>query len=243
VDAFRLVRGKREDCRYDGAPCSQISQRSEGEQGGGFSATQASKQLEYSLNLKNQINGAKNRFLTDIVSSVKKVEDETTPNRQQLDVSWIRDMRWERWFSIVLGSVEHNDELSLDFRSTAGGGVGRYLMRSSRHAWTVYGARLFNQERYAGADGNSDGEVVAGTNLQVFIYTGHSIDLNTSFQVIPSLTRTGRVRLSLNSSISYELIGDLYLGLTVYDQYDSKPPQEEAVKNDISVTTTIGYKW
>ena len=49
--------------------------------------------------------------------------------------------------------------------------------------------------------------------------------------------------MSLNSSISYELFNDFYLGLNIFDQYDSKPPQEGAVKNDVSVTTSVGYKW
>jgi len=209
----------------------------------GMSATQASSQLEYSLNLKNEIGGTRNRFSTNIVSSVKKVEDETTTNRQQLDASWIRDMRWAQWFSIVMGSLQHNDELNLDFRSTVGGGVGRYILQSSRHSWAVFGSGLFSQERYAGDDSTPNGEVAAGTSLQIFIYGDHDIDLNTSFQVIPSLTDAGRVRMSLNSSISYELFRDFYLGLNVFDQYDSRPPQTGAEKNDVSVTTSIGYKW
>ena len=209
----------------------------------GLSATGASSQLEYNLNLKNEIGGLRNRFATDIVSSIKTVDDETTTNRQQLDASWIRDMHWQKWFSIVLGSLQHNDELNLEFRSTVGGGVGRYFMNSNRYSWAVYGSGLFTQEQYSGDDPSSNGEVVAGTSVQVFLYGDHSFDINTSFQVIPSITDTGRVRLSLNSSVSYELFHDFYLSLNIFDQYDSKPPQEGAIKNDVSVATSIGYKW
>ena len=61
--------------------------------------------------------------------------------------------------------------------------------------------------------------------------------------MIPSITDSGRVRMALNSQVSYELIHNLTLAFQLFEQYDSRPPQEGAVTNELQVSTLFGYKW
>ena len=209
----------------------------------GFSFTQASSQLQYNLNFSNTFSGRRFKIPVNISSSVTRVDGDTTTNRQIIDIAWMRDLRWEEWFGIVLGGVESNDELDLNFRASGGGGAGRYLGRSSRYDWAAYGAVIATQERYTSTSPDTSASLVAGTVLSMFVYGEHDLTFDTSFQAIPSITGSSRVRLDLQSSVNYEFVHNLYLGFNFYDQFDSNPPLATAQQNDFGVSSSVGYKW
>ena len=102
---------------------------------------------------------------------------------------------------------------------------------------------MINRERYTEDPALTSGEAIVGTNVQVFLYGAHDTDIDTDFRVLPSVSDLGRLRLSLNTRVRFELLGDLYLGLNLFEQYDSNPPQEGAKKNDFGVSSSIGYSW
>jgi hypothetical protein len=218
-------------------------QKQDGKLDIGFSFTKASDQLQFNLNLSNTVNGRGYRVPFNVSSAVTKVDGETTTNRQVVEGAYVRNLRWQKWFGMALGGYQHNDELDLDFRITAGGGAGRYLALSSRHSWAAYGAVIATQERYVAGSSETGASFVAGTNVNVFVYGEHDLTFNNGLQVIPSITGSSRVRLEFNSSVNYEFIHGLYLGLNFYDQFDSNPPEQTAQKNDFGVSTSVGYKW
>jgi hypothetical protein len=61
--------------------------------------------------------------------------------------------------------------------------------------------------------------------------------------VYPSLSDPGRWRLALDTKIKRELIKDFNVGFSVYENYDSRPPDIEATKNDIGISITIGWSF
>ncbi|MCK4350970.1 MAG: DUF481 domain-containing protein [Candidatus Krumholzibacteria bacterium] len=62
-------------------------------------------------------------------------------------------------------------------------------------------------------------------------------------QIFPNLTTWGRYRVNFNIDFNYELLNDFFLGLSFFDNYDSKPPVAGTEKNDFGFTTSIGYKF
>lgn len=211
----------------------------------GATFTQAENQIDYTLNANATYKGRTNTVGTDLNSSLRVRDEETTKNRQKLNLTWLRQLRWARWFGIAVGSFEHNDELNLDLRSTAGYGFGRFLVQTNRWTWAAYAAGIYNNERYDGEESRtSSGEALLGTNLQVFTFGDHDTDISTDFAFIPSLTEQGRFRLVLNAKISREFIKDFYFSIDLYETYDSNPPsQSEGRKNDFGLTTSLGYKF
>jgi hypothetical protein len=209
----------------------------------GFSFTRASDQLQFNLNVHNTFEGRGFKVPLTLTSAVTRVDGETTTNRQVVEGAYLHELGWRKWFGIALGGYQRNDELDLDFRVTAGGGAGRYLTLSSRYNWAAYGAVVATQERYVADPGQTGASLVAGTNANVFMYGEHDVIFNTGLQVLPSLTGSSRVRLEFNSSLSYEVVHDFYLGFNFYDQFDSNPPTEAAQRNDFGFSTTVGYKW
>ena len=67
------------------------------------------------------------------------------------------------------------------------------------------------------------------------------MDLNSDLTVYPDIINWNRVRLEFNFSIAWEIIKDLDLKTTIYESYDSTPPETAAAKNDFGINLTIGW--
>lgn len=211
----------------------------------GAGYTQTDKQFDYTLSASSTYTGRTNSFQVSLSSAIRVREDETTNNRQTLGGQWFRQMRWQRWFSVVLVNFEHNEELNIDIRSTSGLGAGRYLVQTNRWTWNAFAAGLYSREQYIGEEtGNNNLEAGLGTNLQVFTFGNNETDVNTSVIFLPSLSDTGRFRVQLNSKLKREFIRDLYFSVDLFETYDSRPPQEVvAKKNDFGVTMSFGWSY
>jgi hypothetical protein len=62
------------------------------------------------------------------------------------------------------------------------------------------------------------------------------------------LTDFGRVRIEFETRIKYEVLKDFYLGLGLFDKFDSRPPVGNdtvngAIKNDFGIETTINWRF
>jgi hypothetical protein len=56
------------------------------------------------------------------------------------------------------------------------------------------------------------------------------------------LTTPGRTRLQVTSDLRIKVVKDLWWGFHIYENFDSKPPVR-ADKNDLGVSTSIGWKF
>ncbi|HMC96430.1 MAG TPA: hypothetical protein VKG92_02155, partial [Flavobacteriales bacterium] len=55
------------------------------------------------------------------------------------------------------------------------------------------------------------------------------------------LTIRDRARFTTTSTLRYEIVRDLQLGLEFYEQYDSKPLHGGPALNDFRMATTMSY--
>jgi hypothetical protein len=146
-----------------------------------------------------------------------------------------------RWFWAAIGSFERNDEQGVDLRSLAGAGYGRYLRQTRRTLWSATGGvAVVNEQRAGDEDAETNVEAILDTEYEFFTYDTPETSLSTSFTVYPSLTESGRVRTNLEIDLRRELIEDLFVELSLYDSYDSEPP-EDGEKNDYGIVTGLGY--
>jgi len=152
-----------------------------------------------------------------------------------------RGLLEERWFWAGLGGLERNDELGIDLRSFGGGGYGRFLVQSSRALWSVTGGVVVVNEQLAGVSkGETNLDAFLSTDFEFFTYDTPKTTLKTSFTVFPRLTGDGGVRSNLDFSLRRELITDLFVELSLYETYDSDPP-EDGTSNDWGIVTGLGY--
>jgi hypothetical protein len=119
--------------------------------------------------------------------------------------------------------------------------LGHYLVRSNRAIFAFGGGLSVNQELPV------DGEAVENLNALVtvrqsfFTYDFPRTNMTLAADVFPSLSQWGRVRLEFNGSIKREIIRDFTVGFSIYDSYDSKPPTDDAKKNDVGLSLTVGW--
>ena len=102
---------------------------------------------------------------------------------------------------------------------------------------------MFSHERYfpqARAAPANNAEALAGLTFSTFRFK--TVDINSQTVVFPSLTDPGRVRVSSQSNLEIELFRNFNWVFQFYENFDSRPPVV-APKNDLGVTTSLGWKF
>jgi putative salt-induced outer membrane protein YdiY len=148
----------------------------------------------------------------------------------------------ERWYVSATQDFLGSDEQALDLRSTLGGGLGRYLLRSADQYLAAGAGVAWTREDYQdpALDITDSGEAYLGTELMTEKLK--FADLLTRFTYYPSLTIDGRYRLTYKFDLDFNLPGDWYFRVSVFDNYDSKPPSALS-KNDWGWSNSFGLEF
>lgn len=153
----------------------------------------------------------------------------------------------KRWSGNVLTRVEHNKELQLDLRASLAVGIGRNLIQNNRMILMLAGGLSANNEKYTEADSSINNlEALGVLDFQTFRYNDPEMDITAALRVYPSLTDFGRVRIEFETRLKYEVFKDFYVGLGIFDNFDSRPPTQDTqdvVKNDLGIETTLNWKF
>ena len=101
---------------------------------------------------------------------------------------------------------------------------------------------MLARERYFSTDSTTTSmEGLAGVSFRAFRYDRPKLDASITSSAYPSFTVSGRLRWQNDIRLSYELVKDFMLTLTVFDAFDSKPQAVGAPKNDFG--TTFAATW
>ena len=84
-------------------------------------------------------------------------------------------------------------------------------------------------------------EAVLGGEGAYFLFDSPKTDIDVTLAAYPNLTTWGRVRLSGNARVSYEILSDFTIGFTVFDEFDSGAPGQGDSTNDFGTTLFLGY--
>ena len=96
----------------------------------------------------------------------------------------------------------------------------------------------FNTE--SGFSHNSNVEGLAGLNYSAFEFD--STELEATLLVFPSLSDSGRVRMTFDAGVKLDLVGDLYWNASPFWHFDSRPPANTP-RNDFGLSTTVGWSF
>jgi putative salt-induced outer membrane protein YdiY len=144
------------------------------------------------------------------------------------------------WGVGAVAQLEQNQQLDLDLRLLLGVLGVRNFLKTNRVDWHWAVGLLSNREEYTGIEASTSAEGLLLTRFHWYTYGDLENDLETSLLVYPSLSESGRVRIDFDISYRQDLFGDLYLRLSFYDQFDSRPP-EGASENDLGTTLALGW--
>ncbi len=149
-----------------------------------------------------------------------------------------------RWYVNGDLTLDQNDELGLNLRTSIGGGGGRFLIQSNSMLLSVQAGLQISRENLIDEPDDTDSiEAVISTSWDWFRFHAPELDWSTSLQLIPSLTESGRVRANFDTGLKWELFNDLKWGLSFYSSFDNKPQSSDASTSDYGVNTTLTYEF
>ncbi len=155
-----------------------------------------------------------------------------------------RRLRPNRWVTTGVVQLTRNDQLDIDLRTSIGAGGGRILRQSNSTELFIEGGLLLSRENIAGGLESEKSVEAAGTvRWDWFRYDLPELDLSTTFQLIPSLSVSGRVRSEVEIKFSWEFVDDFFWIMSFYNSSDNKPSDPTAEKNDYGVNTSIGWNF
>jgi putative salt-induced outer membrane protein YdiY len=148
-----------------------------------------------------------------------------------------------RRFIQGFAQAEGNDELGLDLRSAIGAAYGIYFRQTPRDEW--YGAvgLAAIRENFASQGTDESIEAVLTTGYTFFRFQDPEANLDAQISLLPSLTRSGRVRSEGQVRARFELVTDLFFELSMYGSFDSDPDEEADTNSDYGITTSLGYSF
>ncbi len=149
-----------------------------------------------------------------------------------------------RWAMGTSQSFERNEELQLESRIKLGVGAGRFMAQNDAVEFSLGAGAVLLREQYTGeadAPVTVEGQLIA--EFDAFKYNHPKLDLATNLTVYPGISEWGRVRVDFDGRVSYEVIKDFYLTLSVFERYDSRPPSETAAKSDFGTTLSVSWSF
>ncbi|HEV2672507.1 MAG TPA: DUF481 domain-containing protein [Gemmatimonadales bacterium] len=180
--------------------------------------------------------------LTKLQSNVyfQAQEGANATSRNSVALSQLRMLK-HRWLLTAAGQLQQNEELDLAVRGLLGAGGGRFLSQTNRLEILVLSGLAYTNERFYGSSASSNLELLVTGQADYYRRDSPKTTLESTLTFYPSITDLGRIRSELDVGGSHEVIKDFNIGLTVFDNFDSRPPSTTASKNDFGLTFFVGW--
>lgn len=215
-------------------------QRMDGSIGIGFSYTKANSLAQLTSDFNVRYRTPLRLIVFDSSTIYTRQEDEDTQQRNDISLTYNR-LFPGRFFALVGGAAQVNDELGLDLRLSLSPGLGVNIMQTNHNQMVSTAGLSVNREWSHNSDGQYNLEAFLSLEHYVFRYDYPKTDISLEATVYPSLNSWGRVRSEIDISLSRELIKDLTFILSFYDSYDSDPLDPNGSKNDYGIVTSLGW--
>jgi len=207
----------------------------------GFGFSSGNSSTNSSLSADVAFRNSKNSVQLDTSSQFDSQTNAENTNRFTFDSQYAR-MLTRQWIAAGIYSLLNSNQQKLTLRSTYGGGGGRRLIQTDATSLILIGGAAYSHESYVPQPGTelvrNNAEALLGITFSTFRFK--TLNLNSRMLLFPSLSDPGRVRLSSQSNLRIELVRNFYWNFQLYENYDTRPPTD-APKNDLGVTTSVGW--
>ncbi len=207
----------------------------------GYSLTKANNLSQFSMAGKVKYTADKWR-LGGGFNNVATTQDDVDPTtRNEANVDFSRDI-FGNSFAFAGVSFLESSEQNLNLRTTSKLGVGYYLIRTNG-LFLQTGVGLANaNEEYGGDKPSKDNSFEGLGRLEFDAYDIGDFSFRAKFDIYPSFTNKGRVRVNSDVSMKYDLPFDFYIKASIIHNYDNQP-HEGSDKIDYVFQTGIGWEW
>lgn len=208
----------------------------------GFNFTSGNDQYQTQLAATTTYRTGDHSFTTSIDSAFSGQTGGTSLTRHQFNFDYRKQLT-SRWYAGGLFDLLRSDQQSLKLRTSVGALIGRNVKQTERTRLSIFGGLVGTRENYSESLGkpkstNADG--IVGADFLTFRF--NRTEIRSRLSLFPSLTTPGRARVQATSDLRIKVVKDLWWGFHIYENFDSKPPVR-ADKNDLGVSTSLGWKF
>lgn len=166
--------------------------------------------------------------------------DASTRNQLQLTAAHL--MRWNNWYYTGFVSGLQSSEQQISIQTNLGGGVGRFLKKTSNVRISVAGGLVWQGTSYESSVSTADQEDMVGAML---LGTANYVrfkktTLTLSVNAIPSLSEPGRFYFNANAAYFLKLFGQINWNLSFYGNWDTQPPAGTS-GNDYGINSGLSF--
>ncbi len=209
----------------------------------GFSYTQSNQAVQYSLSAATHYQNRK--YLgSGQLNSIFNTQEGVDSTRQQS--AGLRVTRKLKKVSGVYGVVQlqSNPDQGFNLRSVVGGGYDWFLVHRQDEHLIVNAGLVYDREQIVGSSQvDNSAEVTAGLQLGNFSLDNPNRTMTIAFDTFTNVTGESRFRAQLNVNLTWQIINNFNLGVSLLESYDSRPPTAESEKNDMSLSLSVGYSY
>jgi hypothetical protein len=178
-----------------------------------------------------------------LTTTISNSDTQESSKRSLLSFQHTRLWR-NRWFSAGNLTLDRNDELGLKLRTSLGSSVGKYFVQSNKALVSLEtGLQVSREDQYALEEDVDSLEALITFKWDWFMFDEPELDWSTTLQAIPSLTESGRVRGEIDTTLQWEIVGDLKWALSFYGSFDNQPKDESGESSDYGINTSIVYEF
>ena len=200
-----------------------------------------------SLAVQTEYRQERYRLSGSVTSLFSRQDDSEPTSRQTADARYDRYINPRR-FSFVLAGFERDDRQKLNLRSRAGGGFGFALLQNQKTELSLLAGMTFINEQFRTEPAApprarlSSAEALAGIEYKTTWIPG--IDITSKLSFLPSVAiQRGRYRLEYDGTMRVPLVKGFNWNVTLFNRFDSAPPQAGVQRNDYGVVSALGYSF
>ena len=207
----------------------------------GIDYTKASEVLRINFNGKVIFRTLSKEVLLEYTSVNTSQPNKDDTKRIDANINYTRFLK-DRWAWGINSVAQHNTELGVDLRLSAGGGVGRNFMQTNQIIlFSSLALSVTNEWTNGAKESRYNLELPLSTKFAMWIYDNPKTDISTKLTLFPNLTSFGRIRAELDSKINRELFDDFFLTFNLWISYDNQPPTETETQTDYGLVLGFGY--
>jgi hypothetical protein len=209
----------------------------------GFSYTQSNQAVQYSLSADSRYWTRKILGQVQLNSNFNTQEDAESASQQSLSARLTRTLK-ERSGLFGVAQLQSNPAQGFDLRTIIGGGYDRFLMKRSNGYFIVSAGLVYDRELVTESSRvDNTAEALVGLQFADYSDDHPKRTITLSFYTFSNITESPRFRAQLNFSLSWTVFHNFNVSINLIDNYDSRPPTLDALKNDLSLNTSIGYTY
>ena len=207
----------------------------------GMNYTHASDLLQFNMTSDAKYRKPKFAVFGDLSLFYSRQNGETTSQRGNLTFTYFH-IRPSRWLTGGTLAFENNRDLGLQLRSTVGFFVGKFLILQNQKTLAVTTGLTANHEKAIEGETTNNLEGVVDGRYSTFTYEYPKTWFDAYLRIVPGITDAPRYRVDANLKVKREIVvRDFYLAVSVFFNYDSRPPQGHVAKSDWGPIISVGW--